>query len=808
MRGNSRDIFLGFWFAFCGFLCFLWPFSSSVHAEAPVASYLFPPGGQRGTEVNVRVGGLFLGKRCSVEMLGRGVEATPELRRTRTTWFEGPLLQLPESQQQEDYPRDMAGRVRIAADAPLGDRGCRVWTAQGAAPALRFVVGDLPEVVEDETDGDPVPVPVTLPVTINGRIFPREDVDLWSFAARKGQTIAAEVYAARLGSPLDSRLEVHDPHGRSLAENDDAFGADSFLRFTAPEDGTYQIKIHDVNFHGGQAYVYRLTLTAGPHVDRAYPLGGRRATATPFALSGQGLPPGPVEIALPADAAPDFTHRLTVDGKQTNPFRLDVDDLPEYLESEPNDDASHARTVPLPAMVNGRVDRPGDVDFWGVPLHKGEACAFELRAARLGSPLQGVLAVCDAAGKELARAESDGSSDPRLAFTAPAEGTYLLRVGDRFHSRGGPDFAYRLRLDHPPAPDYRLQLGADVVTVPRGGQAKLKVQAERVGGFAGPIALRIEGLPAGVTAAPAAIPANQNAVEVAFKAEAAATVRGGRVTVRGSAGVGDHDVARTAALPMKGPLAGASGLSGPLASASGLCGGEGDSVLLVVALPTLFKIAGDYDMRWAARGTVHHRHYRLERNGYDGPVEVSLADRQARHLQGVTGPTITVPAGANEFDYPVQLPPWMETGRTCRVCVMGVGVVKDADGSEHEVSYSSVQQNEQVIAVVEPGRLGVETDRTVLLVEPGKTVAVPVRVQRGKGLAGPVKLELVVAAHLHGIRAAPVEVPAGRDRADLTVAFAVDARGPFNMPLTLRATVLDRGQPVVAETSVELLAGH
>jgi hypothetical protein len=139
---------------------------------------------------------------------------------------------------------------------------------------------------------------------------------------------------------------------------------------------------------------------------------------------------------------------------------------------------------------------------------------------------------------------------------------------------------------------------------------------------------------------------------------------------------------------------------------------------------------------------------------------------------------------------------------------MGVGVVKDADGSEHEVSYSSVQQNEQVIAVVEPGRLGVETDRTVLLVEPGKTVAVPVRVQRGKGLAGPVKVELVVAAHLHGIRAAPVEVPADRDRADLTVAFAVDACGPFNMPLTLRATVLDRGEPVVAETSVELLAGH
>src|SRR5207248_2151636 len=72
-------------------------------------------------------------------------------------------------------------------------------------------------------------------------------------------------------------------------------------------------------------------------------------------------------------------------------------------------------------------------------------------------------------------------------------------------------------------------------------------------------------------------------------------------------------------------------------------GMELDRALLAVAIPTPFKVVGDYDMRWAARGTVHHRHYRIDRGGFDGPIEVSLADRQARHLQGVTGGTITVP---------------------------------------------------------------------------------------------------------------------------------------------------------------------
>ena len=65
---------------------------------------------------------------------------------------------------------------------------------------------------------------------------------------------------------------------------------------------------------------------------------------------------------------------------------------------------------------------------------------------------------------------------------------------------------------------------------------------------------------------------------------------------------------------------------------------EIDSVRLAVALPTPFLIKGPVDFGWSPRGTVHHRRYLLERNGFTGPIEVRLADRQARHLQGVTGP--------------------------------------------------------------------------------------------------------------------------------------------------------------------------
>src|SRR5437868_14009671 len=87
--------------------------ASSVWADAPVASYIFPAGGRRGATVPVRVGGLNLHKNCGLTLLGPGVEASKQLQRMPTVWFEGPLLPLPDSQQAEDYPKDFAGEVRL-----------------------------------------------------------------------------------------------------------------------------------------------------------------------------------------------------------------------------------------------------------------------------------------------------------------------------------------------------------------------------------------------------------------------------------------------------------------------------------------------------------------------------------------------------------------------------------------------------------------------------------------------------------------------------------------------------------------------
>ena len=109
------------------------------------------------------------------------------------------------------------------------------------------------------------------------------------------------VNAARIGSPLDASLAVLDAGGRVLAENDDSAGKDPVLRFVAPADGTYRVRIRDANNQGGQAYVYRLTLTGDPYVDRVYPLGGRRGQNVALHLFGQGVPEKPIDVAAARD---------------------------------------------------------------------------------------------------------------------------------------------------------------------------------------------------------------------------------------------------------------------------------------------------------------------------------------------------------------------------------------------------------------------------------------------------------------------------------------------------------------------------
>src|SRR5207302_956933 len=152
-------------------------------------------------------------------------------------------------------------------------------------------------------------------------------------------------------------------------------------------------------------------------------------------------------------------------------------------------------------------------DRWPFAARKGDVIDIELRAQRLGSLLTGVLTVEDDKGKVLGRAESaTPNADPSLRFTAPSDGTFTVVVAEKFRMLAGPHHAYRLRLGRPEAPDFRLRVNVDALTIPRAGQATLQVSVDALGGFREAINLTLEGLPADVTVTGTTIAAGQNAV--------------------------------------------------------------------------------------------------------------------------------------------------------------------------------------------------------------------------------------------------------------------------------------------------------
>ena len=769
-------------------------YSSPLFAEPPSASYVFPAGGQRGTNVTARVGGCNLYDAPRLIWIGEGVTAPAKLSPVPAIWFEGPVIPQPASQAKEDYPKDYSAPLTLAPTAPLGLQTWRLATSQGVTSAWGFVVGEFPEVIEDEVDGQSPAVRVELPVTINGRIFPREDVDAWSFLAKAGQTVTCHVATSVFGSPLDARIEVRDSAGRILGERLPEGSTTPPLRFTAPADGEYQVRIHDTAFGGLQDHVYRLMVTVGPCLDAVYPLGGRRGAKIRLELSGVNLPQPAVEIALPGEGS-EFVWRLDDAKSSWGEVRLDLDDFDELLEAEPNDMTPQSCSVP--SVLNGRIQQPGDVDVWKFAAKKGIEYQFEARAARLGSPLDAVLEVTDADGRRLAEADdlSNGQTDARLRFTAPADAEYRLSVRDRLASRGDARFAYRIRATSIEQPEFALSLAVDSTNLERGKTGNVKVSLMRGPGFKESVAIEVEGLPPGVTlATPPVIAANQNDVELQFKAEAGACITAVPLKIIGRAKVGDREFFRFArAIDLPRPQGSA---TQPVAS---------DPFWLAVVPPTPFKFVGVFETKFIPRGAVYVRKYRVERNGFEGPLEVQLADRQGRHLQGVTASPVVVPAGQSDFEFAVVLPPFMEIGRTCRSTLSVSGVVSDPDGSPHKVSYSSNDQHNQMIALVDPGRLVVQLPRTTFATAPGQRLELPLRLQRDRGLTNPVTVELVLPKGCRGVTAAPLEIAGDQNTNTLLIELAA-VIGLDLRSLTIRATTRDeRGLPVTAETALVLV---
>jgi hypothetical protein len=139
----------------------------------------------------------------------------------------------------------------------------------GLTNPVPVVVSELPVVVEAEGDNNTPQTaqPIALPAGVSGRIETDSDIDCYSLEAKKGDRISVEVVARRYWSGLDSNVRILNADGAQQAENDDMrlWGKknyqDSQIEFwAAPADGKYVVEVRDVNYRGGEDFVYFLKI--------------------------------------------------------------------------------------------------------------------------------------------------------------------------------------------------------------------------------------------------------------------------------------------------------------------------------------------------------------------------------------------------------------------------------------------------------------------------------------------------------------------------------------------------------------------
>lgn len=156
-------------------------------------------------------------------------------------------------------------------------------------------------------------------------------------------------------------------------------------------------------------------------------------------------------IAADADARPGVREiRLVSSTGVSNPVQVWVEQFPIVVDKAPNTDPMKAQPIPLPAVITGNIDAPGDSDCYRFTAAKGQVLIFNVIASRLRSNLDGNLIVYDGAtGRELASNNDTFGADPFLAFTVPAHGEYVIELRD-LQYRGGTGYGYRIEAGQIP----------------------------------------------------------------------------------------------------------------------------------------------------------------------------------------------------------------------------------------------------------------------------------------------------------------------------------------------------------------------
>jgi hypothetical protein len=436
--------------------------------------------------------------------------------------------------------------ITVAANAKPGAYGFRVYGPTGLSNYALLMLVETASLVENEAGSSrDHPQHISISAAMNGRIAHDGEIDYYELDVPAAQLLQFEIVSAagaiRSIPPVfvDPELTVYqrkanwfDPAGLERVE----IGNESFTFYNPPTNetqifrrprfvhnfahaGKYLLAVRSASGAGGPDHVYLFRVAPAP-------------TSIPPSLS-RWLPIRPVcqdpgdwdERTFERELRPDRTAQLTARTVTPGAKNAASQQIPTIAEKEPNETPQQATMLPIPALVEGAIQSPGDLDTYRIQVRSGEKVALELQAPEHTPPyFSPLLTVFDAQGGKLydniyRKIGGDGddwikSIEPKMTLTFDKAGDYYLQIRDLTERTGGPLFRYRLvvRAQMPHAGEISAcQFSANGgesseqrLNLSPGDIRKLTIVTGMEEGFEGEIALSVENLPPGVEVLPGA----------------------------------------------------------------------------------------------------------------------------------------------------------------------------------------------------------------------------------------------------------------------------------------------------------------
>jgi len=524
--------------------------AGTANTREPEALSIFPLGARQGTTVKAEILGKSLEGAYAVwsnlEGLSGQVQAVES----------ADLVEFKKGAQAEATRVTKGHRAQLVLqvpNVPVGIVLLRVLTPAGTSNALPFLV-------QNESFVDEISSPherssqaqkINIPTVVNGKIGKPGEVDFYEIEAGEKQELVFEMISKPAGTPgfvsggFSTAIALFEPSGSwfdahqvaRIAYSDESVPGvtptHTMLRYRFLRRGRYLVQAASFSNKGGPEFSYQLRIASGNQVsllDRVREARARdailhwqeRAFDRRLDLDrlerlwGRSLQTKTEPPERQPEAFSETTPAIPSEAVGRRPGRTGEKSqlsLALLREEEPNDLPESGKWLPFPALIEGTIGQPGDVDSFKFKVEKGQALAFEIETPAGAPPLfNPKLAILDETGREflsnvfrrIARNFTFYAKtvQPKTVFTFELGGEYTLQIRDITSRVGDASCQYRV-LIRPQIPHIgEIEISADRLNLVKGGSKKLNVTTGQEEGYADEVAISVEGLPEGVTALP------------------------------------------------------------------------------------------------------------------------------------------------------------------------------------------------------------------------------------------------------------------------------------------------------------------